>query len=264
MRLLSWNVNRAVAKLDAQADAVLAREPDVVALQEVTATTLGRWRERLDGYLPHTVCPLDGAPLDRVPAGPRRLAPLVASRRPLSLLAAPAVPWAETVACAKVAGEPGFDLYDLHVPNSRNGWVKVETLEAVHAHLAAHVGRSGILCGDFNTPRRETAGGEVVTFARDRYARLRPERGERWDRAERALLLGLRASGMVDVFRHLHGYERKEISWAWPRFPRSGYRLDHVIASVDLDPVRCEYLHDLRLAGLSDHSPLEVDFAAVR
>ena len=52
----------------------------------------------------------------------------------------------------------------------------------------------------------------------------------------------------------MHGYGRKEISWAWPR--GGGYRLDHVIGSPDVEPVACDYLHDWRLSGLSDHSGL--------
>lgn len=261
MRLLSWNVNRARAKLAAQAEAVLARSPDLVALQEVTASTLPVWTELLAGELPHISSSLHDAPLDRRPAGPRRHAPLVAARWPLTAMAAPALPWPEVLASAVVDHPAGsFELHSLHVPNSRNGWVKVETLEGVHALLAARAPLPRILCGDFNTPRKETHEGEIVTFARDRHRRVRPERGERWDLAEQSLLGGLRDAGMVDVFRHLHGFERREISWAWPRFPRSGYRLDHVIASLALEPIRFEYLHELRAAGLSDHSAVEVEF----
>ena len=261
MRLLSWNVNRAVAKLGLQAEAVEAREPDVVALQEVTTTTVSTWRERLDERLPHVVTGWDEAAAVREPAGPPRLAPLVASRWPLEAVEPPAVPWPETVVAVRVdAPRAPFELFAVHVPNSRNGWIKVETLEAVHERTSRKDEIPRVICGDFNTPRSERETGEIVTFAKDRYARLRPERGERWDAAELALLTGLRDVGMVDVFRHLHGYVRKEISWNWPRFPRSGYRLDHVIASLALNPTRCEYVHDVRTTRLSDHSAIEADF----
>ena len=64
-----------------------------------------------------------------------------------------------------------------------------------------------VLCGDLNTPRREHADGSVLTFAHDSSGRLRPERGERWDAAERALVHTLRDEhGWVDAFRALHGY----------------------------------------------------------
>jgi endonuclease/exonuclease/phosphatase family metal-dependent hydrolase len=117
-----------------------------------------------------------------------------------------------------------------------------------------------VLCGDLNTPRRETPGGEVLTFARDSRGRLRPERGERWDRAELGPLIGLREHRMRDVFRELHGYDRREISWGWRRWS-GGYRLDHLIASDELRATRCEYLHAWREEGLSDHSALEAQLA---
>ena len=60
-----------------------------------------------------------------------------------------------------------------------------------------------MLCGDLNTPRRELEDGTLLTFAHDTNGRLRPERGERWDRAERALVRDL---GWMDAWRALHGY----------------------------------------------------------
>jgi exonuclease III len=99
-----------------------------------------------------------------------------------------------------------------------------------------------------------------MTFAFDSAGRLRPERGERWDRAERALVHRLRAEhGWVDAFRVLHGYEHREASWTFPR-DRGGWRLDHVLA-LDLEPQAAAYAHEWRRDGLSDHSALVIDFA---
>jgi exonuclease III len=236
-----------------QAAAVAARAPDVVALQEVTATSLPLWREALAATeLPHVVSSLDEAPQVREPAGPRRTGVLLAAREPLEPIeTAIAAPWPETVLSGRACE---IEVHVVHVPNARNGWIKVETLEAIQAGLSARGDRPAVLCGDFNTPRSERPDGTVITFARDRHARLRPERGERWDAAELGVLTGL----WPDAFRTLHGYERKEISWNWPRFPRSGYRLDHMFSTVT--PERCEYLHDVRTAKLSDHSAMEGDF----
>ena len=111
-----------------------------------------------------------------------------------------------------------------------------------------------MLCGDLNTPRREFEGGDVLTFAHDTNGQLRPERGERWNLAERALIRDL---GWTDAFRALHGYEHREASWTFSG-DRGGWRLDHVLLS-DLEPVAAAYAHDWRRAGLSDHSPLIVD-----
>ena len=130
---------------------------------------------------------------------------------------------------------------------------KVRTHEAVHAALAAGAGPR-VLAGDLNTPRRESPEGEVMTFARDSKGRLRPERGERWDRAELALVKGLEAHGWRDAFRAVHGYGRKEVSWAWPH--GGGWRLDHVLVSPGVVPRACEYVHAWRTDALSDHSAL--------
>ena len=111
----------------------------------------------------------------------------------------------------------------------------------------------GVLCGDLNTPRRELADGEVLSFAFDSAGRLRPERGERWDQAERALVFGLRKVGWVDAFRELHGYAEREASWTFPG-DRGGWRLDHVLAH-GLVPVASAYAHDWRRAGLRATTP---------
>ncbi|MGA7705615.1 MAG: hypothetical protein WB998_12050, partial [Solirubrobacteraceae bacterium] len=116
-------------------------------------------------------------------------------------------------------------------------------------------GRPRLLCGDLNTPRKEHPDGTIWTFARDRYGRLRPERGDRWDRAELALIRGLDAYGFRDAFRALHGYERSERSWEWQRW-KGGYRLDHLLVSGPWEIASCRYLHAFRKSGLSDHSAL--------
>jgi endonuclease/exonuclease/phosphatase family metal-dependent hydrolase len=53
----------------------------------------------------------------------------------------------------------------------------------------------------------------------------------------------------------------RELSWKWPRW-EGGYRLDHLIVSSEVAVSEVRYLHELREAGLSDHSPLSAIFAA--
>jgi hypothetical protein len=59
-------------------------------------------------------------------------------------------------------------------------------------------------CGeiDLNTPRKEHADGTIWTFARDRYGRLRLDRGELWDHVELALLRGFQPR-LPNAFRLL-------------------------------------------------------------
>jgi hypothetical protein len=119
------------------------------------------------------------------------------------------VPWPERVLATHFAG---LEVVNMHSPISpKPGLVKVLTHEAVHAHLSSGRGPR-LVCGDLNTPRPEHHDGRVWTFARDRYGRLRADRGERWDAAELALIKGLENDGFRDAFRSLHGLEQREPS----------------------------------------------------
>jgi exonuclease III len=254
VRLISWNLARRVSVLAEQAEALALREPDMIALQEVTARSLPLWEAACTAIgLPHVACTLPGADPARLPAGPRRTGVLLAAREPLEPLPGLlAVPWPETALAARVAG---IELHTVHVPNAANGEIKPQTLAAVRAGLAARSGPR-VLCGDLNTPRRELPDGTVVSFARDSQARLRPERGERWDGAELGVVPGLRELGFSDAFRAVHGYASKEPSWVWRH--GGGWRLDHVFVA-EAEVVAATYHHDWRDDGLSDHSALEAD-----
>jgi hypothetical protein len=121
-----------------------------------------------------------------------------------------------------------------------------------------------LLCGEPDTPQAETATGEVITWAarprKDGAYRLRSSLGDRWDLAERQLLVGLASDGMRDTYRLLHGYARSDYSWFTTQ-NKVGRRFDHVFATDELNATSCEYLHDIRERGLSDHSALEVEFS---
>jgi exodeoxyribonuclease III len=229
---------------------------DVVALQEVTARTLPLWRAALgDAGLGSCLTTLDAAP---AATGRRLLGVLTAAREPLRPLAAPAgMPWPERILCCTLGD---VEIVNLHSPIApAPELAKIRTHEAVARYLSSVVSGPRILCGDLNTPRRELPDGDVLTFAHDSAGRLRPERGERWDRAERALVHDLRRRGWVDAFRALHGYGQREASWTFAQ-DRGGWRLDHALV-YGLRPVASAYAHDWRRSGLSDHSALVVELA---
>ena len=257
LRLITWNVARRVTALAAQAAALGEREPDVIALQEVTARTLPLWEAACATLgLRHLACTLPGADPARAPASRRRTGVLLAARAALEPLARPLpVPWPETALAARVAG---IDVHTVHVPNAANGAIKPQTLAAVREGLAERSGPA-VLCGDLNTPRRELPDGTVWSFARDGRGRLRAERAGFWDEAELGVVPGLRELGFTDAFRAINGYASREPSWAFPH--GGGWRLDHIVCSAELEPVACAYHHDWRTAGLSDHSALEADLA---
>jgi exonuclease III len=252
---VTWNIAGRVARQPEQAAAIVSAGADVVALQEVTRRTLPDWLGALEaaGY-EHVASAVDLAPPERR----RPLGVLVAAREPLEALAPPTVPWPERILRVR-AGE--IEVINLHSPIApAPELAKIRTHEAVAAHLAAEPHTPRILCGDLNTPRREHDDGSVLTFAHDSSGRLRPERGERWDAAERALVHTLRAEhGWLDAYRALHGYGHREASWTFAR-DRGGWRLDHVLVDR-LRPVASAYAHDWRRAGLSDHSALVVEVA---
>ncbi len=256
MRPITWNVAGRVTHQPEQAEAMAAVGADVVALQEVTVRTLPLWRESLEeADFAGCETALDGAlPVE----GRRPLGVLTAAREPVRRLPSPPeVPWPERLLCCEV---DGVEVVNLHSPIApAPDLAKIRTHEAVSVYLASRPNAPRVLCGDLNTPRREHPDGDVMTFAYDSAGRLRPERGERWDRAERALVHGLRERGWVDAFRAINGYGAREASWTFPH-DRGGWRLDHVLA-LGLRPVAAAYAHEWRIEGLSDHSALVVDLA---
>ena len=227
-----------------------------MALQEVTARTLPLWRATLTemGFSGHETA------LEAAHRAERRrpLGVLTAARAPIRRLPAPEIPWPERLLCCLVGD---VEILNLHSPIApAPDLAKIRTHEAVAAYLADRSEGPRVLCGDLNTPRRELPDGDVMTFAFDSAGRLRPERGARWDRAERALVHTLRAQhGWVDAFRSVKGYGEREASWTFPH-DRGGWRLDHVLAR-GLEPRAAAYAHEWRRAGLSDHSALVVEFA---
>lgn len=253
MRLVTWNVAGRVSRQPEQAAVVAALDADVVALQEVTARTLPLWRAAL-AAAGLTACETAlGGPVD---TKRKVLGTLSAAREPLERVSPPEAPWPERVLACVTAG--GVEVVNVHSPIApAPELAKVRTHEAVAAWLAERPAAPRVLCGDLNTPRRELPDGDVLTFAHDSAGRLRPERGERWDRAERSLVQGLREWGWTDAFRALHGYAEREASWTFSN-DRGGWRLDHVLV-LGLRPVASAYAHDWRRAGLSDHSALVVD-----
>jgi exodeoxyribonuclease-3 len=231
-----------VRRLGEQAALVAAAGADVVALQEVTRSTAAAWRDALAG--------LGLDVLWNEPPPGRRLGVLTAARALEALPGVPDAPWPERVLCTR-AGE--VEVVNLHSPIApAPDLAKVRTHEAVAAYLAER--SPCVLCGDLNTPRRELPDGDVLTFAHDSRGRLRAERGERWNRAERALVKDL---GWIDAYRELHGYGDRSASWTF-KDDRGGWRLDHILVT-GLRPIAAAYAHEWRRAGLSDHSALIAD-----
>jgi exonuclease III len=252
--LVTWNVAGRVSSVADQAAALAERPVDVVCLQEVRATAAAAWRELLaaQGYT-HAIATLEPGDVSRATPPERRLGVLTAARTPLVRLAAPQLPWPERHLAADVGG---IAVHNLHAPISQKpGEVKVRTLEAVAAHLAG-AADPVVLAGDLNTPQYESREGEVRSFARTRSGTIRPDRGERHDRAELGIVPGLAEHGFADAFRAVNGYGARDRSWLYPH-GKMGYRLDHVFVR-GLAVEAAAYVHGWRERRLSDHSALWV------
>jgi exonuclease III len=258
--LLTWNVAGRVRGASQQVSAVLAGDWDVVCLQEITPTTAGAWRAALEGAGLHVATSAWPVAAE----GSRRLAVLIAARAPVAPLPPLAdAPWPERhLAVRTVIDGVEAEIHTLHAPLSQKAeGVKVRTLEALHAALVAGDGTPRIVSGDFNTPRYESREGEITTFARTQSGKLRPEYGERHDRAELLLVHDLPRRGWRDAFRALHGYDRRDRSYLI-KPPGYGWRLDHVICSPSVRPIACDYLHEWRELKLSDHSGMWAEVEA--
>jgi exonuclease III len=174
---------------------------------------------------------------------------IVASRFPLLDAAPVDGPAPETSVCVEVETARGrFELVGVYVPSiARKDGVKVPTQHAMNARMSAAATRPHIICGDFNSPKAESAEGGVTLF-------FKPSRPAEYA-GERALVHGLVELGMRDAFRACNGYEPQPISWHWKNRGRTGgYRLDHIFVSPHFDVRRCWYDHEVRTRALSDHS----------
>jgi len=263
VRVITWNVAGRSRRLPEQATALAAREPDIVALQEVTRRTWPLWNRAFELMGLTHVCAssLDSALSGG--AGGRRTLVMIGARVALEEVHKPlAVPRPESALSVLARSSSGpLEVHCVHVPNAANGWVKVETLQALRLGLETPSRTPRVLCGDLNTPRRELPDGTTISFARDSRGRLRPERGPEWDAAELGIVPGLRDLGYRDAFRTCHGYASRAPSWTWKTIAGhdGGWRLDHIFLSAGLLPLACQYHHQWREQGLSDHSALETD-----
>jgi len=263
VRLITWNVAGRSKRLPEQASAIAAREPDIVALQEVTRRTRPLWDRAFElmGLTHVSASTVDGGLSDGTVG--RRTLVMIGARVALEEVHKPlAVPRPESALSVLARSSSGpLEIHCVHVPNAANGWVKVETLQALRRGLETPSSAPRVLCGDLNTPRRESPDGTTISFARDSRGRLRPERGPEWDAAELGIVPGLRELGYRDAFRTRHGYASRSPSWTWKTIAGhdGGWRLDHTFLAAELVPLACQYHHQWREQGLSDHSALETD-----
>ena len=284
MRVFSWNVQgRIPTTLDRQLERVLARCPDLITLQEVTAKTRPLWGAGLTraGYHvastealadePYPAPPYTTPPFPRPSSGgprgqiKRKSFNLCAARGPLILLAGLAFPDPDEerlafpekylavgvdVGCARV------ELHNAHLPPGvSRGVIKVHHFEAIRRRVESD-DNPKVLCGDFNAPWSEDADGPLVDPGRGWPDDIK----RRWFEAESALFDMPR---MRDAYRAANtGTWRSPVSHFTSETP---HRYDYIFASDALAPTRCIYLSEWLERDASgwrpgDHAPVEADF----
>jgi exodeoxyribonuclease III len=277
MRLITWNVNGRVTKLNAQAQRVSELEADVVCLQEVTRTTVSGWTKWFEEWGFHSRHSLSKLPEDTT-QGRRRYGVLIASRWRIGEECAVdlVLPWAERSCSAHIETSlGGIELHTTHLPAGsadRNDGThsKSETFESIAAQLSTVATRHRILCGDFNSPEREWLDGRIMCFG-GRVAKDgtivpgKTERSRRQLAAEESVMIGLRQHGWRDMYRALHPASDELIDdHSFQNRNRGNIfrkRFDHVFASGPIEAVSAQYDLESLENGLSDHAGLVVDLA---
>lgn len=252
INLLTWNVNRSsIDHLHEQLAAIYDCNPDILALQEVgvEASRKPRYILRQHGY-PYVAHSHEFRPDN--PGNSSGIA--FASRWPFRVLAPETfeMPYQHQALSAVFHTPVGLvEGHSVHVlPGRGYGIEKVEMFEGVYEALAIEdPPKFRFLCGDFNSPKEETADGEVTVFGTD----------ERKIAAERSVIVDLAEYDLPDVYRELNGYGDDAYSHIHQYDGgESRLRFDHVFASPQLNPTQAEYLHEYD--DLSDHTPLSVEF----
>lgn len=263
MRVMTWNVrgNTGVStrRLAQIFEVVDRNAPDVLLLQEVPED---QWIERLsEAGLEHVLC------------GPTRsgYGNLIAARWPVIGM----LPnWFAGSRVSSVLGatiqhpDGDFAAVSAHIPNgSGNGWVKIETFEALASALN-RLDLPTVLGGDFNEPRTVLDDGTVITFAMKHDDDGWHQRGSftakcgrkfpraRWVRAVRSILGREPSVNLRHVLRAIEGPN----VWHTTHVVRGQERFfDHILASSQWRVVRCGFDDECRTEKVSDHAAVWTD-----
>ncbi len=231
MRLLAWNIRQGGgSRLAGIAAAIQAQDPDVLVISEHRGGDAGaRLRAALAG--------IGYAHATRAEPPPGRNGVLIASRlrfRDRGVVDA-ALPEPYKIVDAVF---PGFRLTGVYMPNLR---AKEPYWDRLIATLPDRASAAALVVGDFNTCRPfvdEPGAIDVTAHYLDK----------------------IEAIGFADLWRKRFP-DGREYSWYSHR--GNGFRIDHAFFSrrAARRAGEIRYSHREREAGLSDHSPLILDFA---
>lgn len=268
LTIISWNVAGRVKKYPQQIKAILDQNPDLIALQEIIKSTRLTWLSDLTkaGYFVQSS--FDLSEDKSILNGGRKYSVIIATKWGFDHLqpGKEMVPWQERFLSVLLKSPWGpVEFHNVHMPAGvSHGVIKHMTFEGLYQYLAHQSDRMRILCGDFNSPRKEYRDGDVVVWGkvkRNKDGRLINDLSNRQASAEHGIFMGLRKYDLKDVYRQVNGYEDYDYSWMhkWKE-TRTYRRFDHIFASSRLKPKNCAYLHSFLEEGLSDHAPIVAVF----
>lgn len=235
MKLISWNLAARSKFSNRQFAEVIANQPDVLCLQELSRNSVPVWRALLseNGY--ELRCNIDPDRTRGVGLG---------CRLPIKDTPTPMLPRSDAIIGASCGGTP---VWCVHMPNgAKNGSLKPHCFEVLSSAAREHKGPL-VVAGDFNGPRAELLDGTIITWGQTIKGNLRARHGlpkGAWDAAERSVFEGLPDAGLQDVFRSLRS-DFHDPTWR-------SYRLDHVFTNLSARSVR-------HVEGSSDHKMVIVE-----
>ena len=272
LKCFTWNLGHRLKKIPSQMKAVVDRNPNITAFQEITLESSKIIKKILSLDYKNIVDSFELISDQSLLKGPRRLGVLIATNYDLKLRSQNEfeIPWRERILASDIiTPNETIEFYNAYIPpGSSNRWKKIETLEGLYKGLAKHTEKKRILCGDFNTPQDELLKYGVCTFAQKINKKGVPKlkkifrrgSGNRWDQGERNILEGLKEFNLSDAYRRIYPVRKKAYSFVIERKGKvvAKRRFDHFFSSRELIIKSIEYIHKYRENGLSDHSPLEL------
>jgi endonuclease/exonuclease/phosphatase family metal-dependent hydrolase len=271
--VLTWNTAKRLKHAPGQVEFIHKLSPDIIALQEIIPSTEQKLRSLLLKTYPHILSSFELVKDHSNLVKKRMFGQLIASRFPLRAINPKKfnIPWTERVlSVTALLGDLTIDLHTTHIPpGSSNGWLKVEMIDGIVQYFKDHQENPQILCGDFNTPQKETVNDGVITFAQRIKSdgkvvlrnRFRGGLGADWDTSERSLFTQLNSHGLRDAYRLQHPDNFDAFSWLFHRKGKEfKTRFDHMFVDKRLHLQTCEFINDQ--GSLSDHAPLLVKMYA--
>ena len=259
LKLISWNIAGRLSAVNQQIDYLLDGNFDIICLQEVISKSQDIITNRLKNFDYNYLSPVSITQLSST--GKHKYNLLILSKAKINNnKPSYEINWQEKyVSGILTYDSKKLEITTMHVPpGSSNGIQKIISIEQFYNNIIASKSKYRIVCGDWNTPKREYDNGEIETWKK---TGARIGEGERWDNGERLLLEKLRSIGIRDSYRHLNGYNMQEYSWyVNTKGGLKGRRYDHIHSSETINVKSCYYDHAVRENKLSDHSAIISEF----